>query len=250
MKFPLFHLVPLKQSGRTESWTLRFVHGTEACNLTLSHRVVPAQVSTLSPSKRFSVSITTYIFVFLFPRPPVPSLPVWTEAAASRCTTTTTSIASAFRRFQGGTAVSSFVSDRSYRAFDVENNLEIAWCQLIRFVQRKLCHDEWTTDPAVLHHREWGVSNSLIRSHLDYCCEVWDTIGVTASEKLQKLQMNSEPQGSFFVLTTVLAPNLCWNNWSWRTKQQDRIALTAVQEPDRAAHWVIAYSLSHLRSGV
>ena len=45
-----------------------------------------------------------------FPRAPVPSLPVWTEAAASLCTATTTSNASAFRRFQGGTAVSLFLS--------------------------------------------------------------------------------------------------------------------------------------------
>ena len=30
--------------------------------------------------------------------------------------------------------------------------------------------------------------NALIPPHFDYCCEVWDTIGVTLSNRLQKLQ--------------------------------------------------------------
>ena len=30
--------------------------------------------------------------------------------------------------------------------------------------------------------------NALILLHFDYCCEVWDTIGVTLSNRLQKLQ--------------------------------------------------------------
>ncbi len=30
--------------------------------------------------------------------------------------------------------------------------------------------------------------NALILPHLDYCCEVWDTIGATLSDRLQKLQ--------------------------------------------------------------
>ncbi len=30
--------------------------------------------------------------------------------------------------------------------------------------------------------------NALILPHLDYCCEVWDTIGTTLSDRLQKLQ--------------------------------------------------------------
>jgi hypothetical protein len=30
--------------------------------------------------------------------------------------------------------------------------------------------------------------NSLILPHLDYCCEVWDTIGITLSDRLQTLQ--------------------------------------------------------------
>ena len=30
--------------------------------------------------------------------------------------------------------------------------------------------------------------NSLIQSHLDYCCEVWDVIGKTLRDHLQKLQ--------------------------------------------------------------
>ena len=30
--------------------------------------------------------------------------------------------------------------------------------------------------------------NALILPHFDYCCEVWDTIGVTLSDRLQKLQ--------------------------------------------------------------
>ncbi len=30
--------------------------------------------------------------------------------------------------------------------------------------------------------------NTLILPHLDYCCEVWDTIGATLSDRLQKLQ--------------------------------------------------------------
>ena len=30
--------------------------------------------------------------------------------------------------------------------------------------------------------------NELILSHFEYCCEVWDTIGVNLSDRLQKLQ--------------------------------------------------------------
>ena len=30
--------------------------------------------------------------------------------------------------------------------------------------------------------------NALILPHLDYCCDVWDTIGATLSDRLQKLQ--------------------------------------------------------------
>ena len=30
--------------------------------------------------------------------------------------------------------------------------------------------------------------NALILPHFDYCCEVWETIGVTFSDRLQKLQ--------------------------------------------------------------
>ncbi len=30
--------------------------------------------------------------------------------------------------------------------------------------------------------------NALVLSHLDCCCEVWDTIGTTLSDRLQKLQ--------------------------------------------------------------
>ena len=33
-----------------------------------------------------------------------------------------------------------------------------------------------------------AIYNSLIQPYLDYCCEVWDSIGVTASDQLQRLQ--------------------------------------------------------------
>jgi hypothetical protein len=32
------------------------------------------------------------------------------------------------------------------------------------------------------------IYNALIQPHLDYCCEVWDVIGKTLSDRLQKLQ--------------------------------------------------------------
>ena len=32
------------------------------------------------------------------------------------------------------------------------------------------------------------IYNALIRPHFDYCCEVWDTLGVGLSNRLQKLQ--------------------------------------------------------------
>jgi hypothetical protein len=31
-------------------------------------------------------------------------------------------------------------------------------------------------------------SNALILPHLDYCCEIWDTIGATLSDRLDKLR--------------------------------------------------------------
>ena len=33
-----------------------------------------------------------------------------------------------------------------------------------------------------------GAYNALIAPHFDYCCEVWDTIGIGLSDRLQKLQ--------------------------------------------------------------
>ena len=30
--------------------------------------------------------------------------------------------------------------------------------------------------------------NALVLPHFDYCCEVWDTIGISLSDRLQKLQ--------------------------------------------------------------
>ena len=33
-----------------------------------------------------------------------------------------------------------------------------------------------------------GACNALIAPHFDYCCEVWDTIGIGLSDRLQKLQ--------------------------------------------------------------
>jgi hypothetical protein len=35
-------------------------------------------------------------------------------------------------------------------------------------------------------------SNALIRPHFDYCSEVWDTLGVGLSSRLQKLQNGAE----------------------------------------------------------
>jgi hypothetical protein len=32
------------------------------------------------------------------------------------------------------------------------------------------------------------VYNSLIQPHFDYCCEVWDALGKSLRERLQKLQ--------------------------------------------------------------
>ena len=32
------------------------------------------------------------------------------------------------------------------------------------------------------------IYNSIVKSHLEYCCEVWDSLGKVLSEKLQKFQ--------------------------------------------------------------
>ena len=42
--------------------------------------------------------------------------------------------------------------------------------------------------PCVDHHTLLCAYNALILPHFDCCCEVWDTIGITHSDRLQRLQ--------------------------------------------------------------
>ena len=42
--------------------------------------------------------------------------------------------------------------------------------------------------PCVDHNTLICAYNALVLPHLDYCCEVWDTIGITLSDRLQTLQ--------------------------------------------------------------
>ena len=42
--------------------------------------------------------------------------------------------------------------------------------------------------PCVGQHTLLCAYNALILPHFDYCCEVWDTIGITHSDRLQRLQ--------------------------------------------------------------
>ena len=62
--------------------------------------------------------------------------------------------------------------------------------------------------------------NALIWPHLDCCCEVWDTIGITLCDRLQTLQ--NRPAR---VIKT--RPPIALNELNWTTLEERRIQFVA-----------------------
>ena len=76
------------------------------------------------------------------------------------------------------------------------------------------------------------IYNSLIQSHLDYCYEVWDTIGVTASEKLQKLQNRAARlilRADYNTHSKSLLDQLGWEKLNERRAKQKAVMMYKVR---------------------
>ena len=71
----------------------------------------------------------------------------------------------------------------------IDENL--TWDEHLNYITTKIVSSLGTIKRSrsyVPHETLVAIYNSLIQPHLDYCCEVWDSIGITASDKLQRLQ--------------------------------------------------------------
>ena len=66
----------------------------------------------------------------------------------------------------------------------LETNMLI---QLLRKLHLELQRSE-SSSPALIVVPNRCLYNALIAPHFDYCCEVWDSIGIGLSDRLQKLQ--------------------------------------------------------------
>ena len=70
------------------------------------------------------------------------------------------------------------------------------------------------------------IYNALIQPHLDYCCEVWDVIGKTLSDRLQKLQ-NRAARIIVNFKNESGQPLLARNSLGWITLEERRAQMKA-----------------------
>ena len=77
-----------------------------------------------------------------------------------------------------------------------------------------------------------GVANkiykAIIQPHIDYCSTVWDGLGVTLLDKIQKLQNRASriiTQSNYYTSASNLLEELGWDNVSTRWKKQKAILM-------------------------
>ena len=69
---------------------------------------------------------------------------------------------------------------------------------------------------------------AIILPHLDYCSTVWDGLGVTLLDKIQKLQNRAAriiTQSSYYTSASSLLEELGWDNVLTRWKKQKAILM-------------------------
>ena len=71
---------------------------------------------------------------------------------------------------------------RHSRVLGVEIDENLSWNKHIENVLKRLCLELELCEESVIF-----IYNALVRPHFDYCSEVWDTLGVGLSSRLQKL---------------------------------------------------------------
>ena len=67
------------------------------------------------------------------------------------------------------------------------------------------------------------IYKAIIQPHLDYCSTVWDGLGVTFLDKIQKLQNRAAriiTQSSYYTSASSLLDELGWDNVLTRWKKQ------------------------------
>ena len=72
------------------------------------------------------------------------------------------------------------------------------------------------------------IYKAIIQPHLDYCSTVWDGLGVTLLDKIQKLQNRAAriiTQSSYYTSASSLLEELEWDNVSTRWKKQKEILM-------------------------
>jgi hypothetical protein len=72
------------------------------------------------------------------------------------------------------------------------------------------------------------IYKAIIQPHIDYCSTVWDGLGVTLLDKIQKLQNRAArivTQSSYYTSASSLLRELGWDNVSTRWKKQKAILM-------------------------
>ena len=72
------------------------------------------------------------------------------------------------------------------------------------------------------------IYKAIIQPHIDYCSTVWDGLGVTLLDKIQKLQNRAAriiTQSNYHTSASNLLEELGWDNVSTRWKKQKAILM-------------------------
>ena len=111
---------------------------------------------------------------------------------------------------------------RQTKALEVCINEFLSWNEHMNKISKKVSSGIGVIrrlKPCVDQHTLLCAYNALILSHFDYCCEVWDTIGITHSDRLQRLQNRAAR-----VITgrKIGQSELALNELNWVTLEQRR----------------------------
>ena len=72
------------------------------------------------------------------------------------------------------------------------------------------------------------IYKAIIQPHIDYCSTVWDRLGSTLLDKIQKLQNRAArivTQSNYYTSASSLVEELGWDNVSTRRKKQKAILM-------------------------